>query len=190
MILELIVAVVLLALFLLAAGFLTIPLRLSFSATLRGSSTEGELSVRWLGIRLLRRRITGGGAPERGRPRFNLVKMVRASIDSLPTLVMLLRAFRRSISVRSVSARVTFGLGDPAETAVVAGYIWAMSSVVDLPPNISLRVRPDLEKERLEGTAAGEVGVRLLPLAVAFAKAYTRRPFRTLVSEARRAGTR
>jgi hypothetical protein len=185
----LVIAVILLALVLLLAGFLVIPLTISFRATVSAGSTEGELSVRWLGLRLLRRKITGGRKRGQGRPqRFDPVRMIRAFLDSIPTLVMLLRAFGRAVSIRSLTARVTFGLGDPAETAVMAGYAWALSSVVNLLPGTSLSVTPDVERERFEGAMAGEVGVRLLPLAVAFVRAYTRKPFRTLMGEVRRGG--
>jgi len=194
--LELVLVAVLLALLVLATAFLTIPLVVSLQASVGAGPTQGDVSVHWLGLRLLRRRIDdggrAGGRDEEGRrPRkVDAPKMIRLLRDSVPSLMILLRAFRRSVSVRTLSAYVNVGLGDPAETATLAGYVWAFTRAVGLPPRASLVVKPDLDRPRLDGSVNAEVGVRLLPLVVGFLRAYSKRPFRTLIREARRTGER
>ena len=190
MILETVVIVILLALLLLVIGFLVIPLNISFRATKTGDSMEGEVTIRWLGLRLIRRKTTGASSTEetaekKGR-RVDVLKMIRLLADSGPALRILLGAFRRAISIRRLSARAIFGVGDPAETAILCGYAWSFTWALNLVPRVSLLVEPDMEELRLDGSVGGEVGVRLLPLVVGFLRAYLKRPFRMLMKEARR----
>jgi hypothetical protein len=190
--LELVLIAVLLALLALATAFLTIPLTVSLRASVGAGSTRGEVSVRWLGLRLLRRRIGDGGRAgkkerDRTSPKVDALKMIRLARESVPSLTILLRAFRRSVSVRKLSASLNVGLGDPAETATFTGYVWAFTRAANLRPGTSLVVEPDLDRPRLDGSVNAEVGVRLLPLVVGFLRAYSKRPFRSLIREARRA---
>ena len=189
MILETVAVAILLALLLLVVGLLVIPFDVTFQASRTAASTEGEISIRWLGLRLLHRRIAGGiPAPEvrKSRSSSDVWKMIRLARQSVPSLVILFRAFRRSVSIRKFSALVNLGLGDPAETALISGYFWAFSWAINLLPGTSIILKPDLDRPRLDGSARGELSIRLLPLAVGFLRAFTKKPFRALVREARR----
>jgi DUF2953 family protein len=190
LILETVVIVILLALLLLIIAFLVIPLNISFKATRTGDSTEGEVTIRWLGVRLIRRKTTGGPpaekTPEKGHRRVDFLKIVQLLGDSGPALRILLGAFRKAISIRRLSARAVFGVGDPAETAILCGYAWSFTWALNLIPRVSLVVEPDLEALRLDGSVGGEVGVRILPLLVGFLRAYLKKPFRMLIKEMRR----
>ena len=192
LILALILTLVVLAMVFLAAGFLLIPLSVSLQGSKTGASTTGEFSVHWLGIRLLRQKFPEAPSKTRrvpaGRRRVDAAKMVRLLAESYPSLLILVRAFRKAVSFRSFSAFVNFGLGDPAETAVMCGYIWAVLWLLDYEPRISIAIKPDLMSTRFDGSVAAEAGVRLLPLVLAFLRAYRKRSFRALIGEARRSG--
>ena len=192
MLLETAAIVIVVVLLLLVASFLLIPLRASFLARREGGYTEGELSVRWLGIRVMRRRVMPAPARTKEAPeeerRANPLRMLVLLRDALPSVMVLVRAFRLGVSVRRLSATVDLGLGDPAETAYVSGCIWAVSWALNRVPGVSFVLRPDLERARLEGSAEGEASVWLLPLVVGFLRAYRRKAFRELMKEARRAG--
>jgi hypothetical protein len=106
--------------------------------------------------------------------------------DAFPSLVGVLKGLQRAVRFRRLSIDVAFGIGDPAETAVLAGYLWSFAWAFELLPRSSLSLRPDLERARLDGTVSAELRVRMLPIVVAFLAAYTKKPFRRLIGEVRR----
>jgi hypothetical protein len=184
-----ILAIVLLILLALVAAALLIPFDLTVEASKAEASMTSSVVLRWLGITLWRsgakKRETGKARPER----FDLsrgVLMLSLLRDAAPSLVRVFKGFRRAVRFRRLSIDVAFGVGDPADTAVLAGYLWSVAWAFDFVPRASLSLRPDLERARLDGSVSAELGVRLLPIAVAFLMAYTKKPFRRLVSEARR----
>src|SRR5580700_7136066 len=151
----------------------------------------GSVAIRWLGVRLLRRSMAGKGEkqePEAGRGRLDLLAraplLLSLLIDAAPSLIGIVKSFRRAVRFRRLSIDVAFGVGDPAETAVLAGYLWSVAWTFDLVPHASLSLRPDMERARLDGSVSAELGVRLMPIAGAFLIAYTKRPFRRLLKEA------
>jgi len=191
-----ILAIVILVLFALFAAVLLIPFNLTVEASMAERSMTSSIVVRWLGIRLLRRNTPGKvgeegkQAPEQGRSRRDLVargpRLLSLLVDAAPSLVGILRSFGRAVRFRRLSIDVSFGVGDPADTAVLAGYLWSFAWALDFLPRTSLSLRPDMERERLDGSVSAELGVRLLPIAQAFLMAYTKKPFRRLLREVRR----
>ena len=79
-----------------------------------------------------------------------------------------------------------FGLGDPADTAVLAGYLWSFASIFNRIPSVSLSFRTEFEMTSLEGSMEAEARVTMLFLAIGFLRAYTKKPFRQLIKEVRK----
>jgi hypothetical protein len=188
-----ILAIVILIVFALFAAVLLIPFDLTVEASKAETSMTSSVVIRWLGVRLWRRSMAGKRGkqgPEAGPSRLDL--LARAPLllsllrDAAPSLVGIFKSFGRAVRLRRLSIDVSFGVGDPAETAVLAGYLWSVAWAFDLVPRTSLSLRPDMERARLDGSASAELGVRLLPIAQAFLIAYTKKPFRRLLKEARR----
>ena len=193
-----ILAIVILVLFALFAAVLLIPFDLTVEASVAPTSMRSSVIVRWLGIRLLRRDIPGKGkkrakqakqGQEAESSRLDLLarvpRFLSLLVDAAPSLVGIFRSFGRAIRFRRLSIDVSFGVGDPADTAILAGYLWSFAWALDFMPRTSLSLHPDMERERLDGYISAELGVRLLPIVVAFLNAYTKKPFRRLVKEAR-----
>jgi len=103
---------------------------------------------------------------------------VRLLRESLPHLIGLLKSFARSVSVRRLSCDISLGLADPADTAAMSGYLWSLASVVNASPKCHLSVKPDFSSERLDGSIAVELKVRLLRIVAAFVGALTKKPVR------------
>jgi Protein of unknown function (DUF2953) len=193
-----ILAIVILVLFALFAAVLLIPFDLTVEASMAQTSMRSSVIVRWLGIRLLRRDIPGKEkkrakqvkqGQEAGSSRLDLLarvpRLLSLLVDAAPSLVGILKGFGRAVRFRRLSIDVSFGVGDPADTAVLAGYLWSFAWALDFLPRTSLSLRPDMERARLDGYVSAELGIRLLPIVVAFLIAYTKKPFRRLVKEAR-----
>ena len=183
--------VLILVLLVLVSAVLLIPFNISFTASKDKATYGGEVTVRWLGLRLLRRSI--GGHKEKEKPpsrkrkaRVNPVRIALLIRDAVPSFAILLRAVKRSISLHRLSVKVNFGLDDPADTAALAGYIWTLSWMLNRLPNASFSFAPEFGMERFGGSAAGDLGVRVLPLATGFLRAYAKKPFRAFIREMRR----
>jgi hypothetical protein len=192
-----ILAIVILILLTLSAAVLLIPFDLTVEASKTETSVTSSVVVRWLGLRLWRRSIPGRGEKqerpeqeEEGPDRLDLLirapRLISLFGDAAPSLVGILKGFGRAVRFRRLSIDVSFGVGDPADTAVLAGYLWSVAWALDLLPRTSLALHPDMERVRLDGSVSAELGVRLLPIAAAFLMAYTKRPFRRLLREVRR----
>jgi hypothetical protein len=190
-------AIVLLSLAVVILALLLIPFQFFLEANMTASSTSGKIRIRWLGLTVWRTKPEEGAAKpgeagehkeeetgkkhDIGRP----LRILALIIDSRSALAIMARSFRKAVKIRRVSADVTFGLGDPAETALLAGYLWSVAWIPSLSPRISLSIRPDMESIRLEGWIMAQSSVRLLPLVAGFLRSYTQRSFRRLIKEVR-----
>jgi hypothetical protein len=185
-----ILAIAILILFALLAAVLLIPVDFTVEASKAETSMMSRIVVRWLGITVWRSRAGKRKAEPKPRPKeFDLARVLLILTllrDAAPSLVRIFRSFGRAARLRRLSIDVSFGVGDPAETAILAGYLWSIAWALDLVPRASLSLHPDLERARLDGSISAELGVRLLPIAVDFLVAFTKKPFRRLLREARR----
>ncbi len=185
-----ILAIVLLILLGLVAAILLIPFYVTVEASKAEALMTGRVCLRWLGITLWRSK--PGKRKLRAKERSNRFDLSRVPLmlsllrDAFPSLVGVLKGLQRAVRFRRLSIDVAFGIGDPAETAVLAGYLWSFAWAFELLPRSSLSLRPDLERARLDGTVSAELRVRMLPIVVAFLAAYTKKPFRRLIGEVRR----
>jgi Protein of unknown function (DUF2953) len=185
-----ILAIVLLILLGLVAAVLLVPFYVTVEASKAEALTTSRVVLRWLGIAVWRSK--PGKRKERAKKKSNRFELSRVPLmlsllrDAFPSLVGVLKGLQRAVRFRRLSIDVAFGIGDPAETAVLAGYLWSVAWAFERLPHSSLSLRPDLERARLDGTVSAELRVRMLPIVAAFLIAYTKKPFRRFIGEVRR----
>ena len=105
--------------------------------------------------------------------------------DSIPALSILVRSFKRALHLKRLDINFVFGLGDPADTAIVAGYLWSFAWILNRVPSVSFSFRPDFEMIGIDGSIRAEAKVRMLFLAIGILRAYSKKPFRKLIREVR-----
>ena len=191
-----VVAIVLIILFIfviLVLALLLIPFHLVVSASTTLSMRKFDIAVSWLGLTLWRNKPSkakegkkeaeekGGGIDFK-----RTTRMLALFRDSIPALSILVRYIRKAVHLRYLSLDFTFGLGDPAETAIAAGYLWSFAWIVNSLPSVTFSFRPVFESIRLDSFLRAEARVRMLFLVIGFLGAYTKKPFRELIKEVRR----
>jgi len=193
MILQIVVIVI--AIFLILIGmFLLVPFQVFASGSFNSTVRRFDLRVTWLGITLWRSKPRPPKAQEEEKPKKRgppsigkLLGLISTASNSIPAIEIIFRAIKRAIRLRRLRANLSIGTGDPADTALLAGCLWSLSWIVGgYFPKAYFSIRPDLENASLEGSLDAEAGIRLLFLVVGILRAYSRRPFRQLISEVRR----
>ena len=101
-------------------------------------------------------------------------------LDAAPAIAHLILDLLKSIVFQKLSCRFSFGLNDPAETAVMSGYLWSVASTLGLfRANVS--IEPCFEGERLEGEFVAELKTRLIWIAKAVIDALRKKEIRSLI---------
>lgn len=108
-------------------------------------------------------------------------------MEALPALARVSRNLIKSINVETISCRVFFGLNDPADTAVISGYLWSIASVIGLY-RANIYIEPYFEGEKLDGCFFTDIKARLLWIALALVKALSEEKIRRLIIETARRG--
>ena len=137
----------------------------------------------------LRRKIPEDKGKEKEEEKFDLERMSKILLvlpESFPYLKGILDSCIRSVSVERFSLDVTVGLGSPADTAAVSGYLWSIASIVNVFPSANLSVKPDFQEEQLNGSLDLNVKFRLLWIVGSFIRAFSKKPVRQLFREMRR----
>ncbi|MDQ1261553.1 MAG: hypothetical protein QG575_734 [Euryarchaeota archaeon] len=107
---------------------------------------------------------------------------IQSLINAAPALAKILWDLLKSIHFKKISCRLCFGLNDPAQTAIICGYLWSLASAIGIfSTNIS--IDPWFEGERLEGELIAEIEARLLWPVFAVIKAMRVREIRLLLRE-------
>jgi hypothetical protein len=57
---------------------------------------------------------------------------IQSLINAAPALAKILRDLLKSIHFKNISCRLCFGLDDPAQTAIISGYLWFLASALGL----------------------------------------------------------
>lgn len=112
------------------------------------------------------------------RPPANL----RLVIDAFPRIAHILIDFIRSIDVDRLCCKISFGLDDPVDTAMICGYLWAITSAVGLY-KADILIDPRFDREQLDVSFRTELEVRMLWLVVASVKALQEKTIRKLIFE-------
>lgn len=195
--------VVLLVIILAVVAFLFIPFGIRVNASLSPGGNSVDVALSWLGLTLWRIKRPEVETKkkkkeiEKKKPAEKVqIGLGRAAHmfpllrESMPSLVILGKSGMRGLRLKRLSADFEIGLGDPAETALLAGYIWSFSWLLNRIPRVSFTFRPDMQDFGAEGSVRGDAMLRLFPIAIGFLRAYSRKPFRRLIKEARKSGRR
>jgi hypothetical protein len=183
---------------------LLVPFHLSLKLDLNGLNMETDYQVRWLGLTLKRGEISPprakdmlGDEIEQARekdyeekPKAEREQMPkslasvdpRSFLDALPALMRFLKNLIKSVDIDKIICRISFGLNDPAETAVLSGYLWSLASAVGLS-NTNIFIDPRFDEERLEGDLAADLKARLLWVVVALLLALREDKLRKLLKQ-------
>ncbi len=190
------VAIIILIIILILIGVLVVPFQISMQLYRKGSVNEGHFKVSWLKIRLIQRKIPSDKKKKKPKEEkkqkridFNRIpKIITLSVESLPYIFNIFKAFLRSISVKKISIDSIIGFDSPADTAIISGYLWGLASLINnIIPNAYLNVEPDFNKERIDGSFVIELKLILLWIAIEGLKAFTKKPVRSLLGELRKA---
>jgi hypothetical protein len=107
---------------------------------------------------------------------------ISSIIDAAPPLAKILWDLLKSIRFKKSVCRLCFGLNDPAQTAIVNGYLCFLASALGIfSANIS--INPWFDGERLEGEIIADIEARLLSPIFAVFKALQIREIRLLLKE-------
>jgi len=183
---------------------LLVPFHLSLKIDINGLNMEMDYQVRWLGLTLKKGEIPPPGAKdmpgdeieqarekeETQKPKAEREQMPkslasvdpRSFMDALPALLRVLKNLIKSIDIDRIFCRISFGLNDPAETAVLSGYLWSLASAVGLS-NTNIFIDPRFDEERLVGDLAADFKARLLWVVVALLLALREDKLRKLLGQ-------
>ena len=187
-----IAAIIILIIILILIGILVVPFQISLRLYRMGSVNEGHFKLSWARIGLIHRKFPSKKKePKKEKKKkeidFSRVpKIISLFIESLPYIFNIFEAFLKSISVNKVSIDSVIGLTNSADTAIITGYLWALSSIINIIPNTCLTVEPDFNKERIDGSFLIELKLILLWIAIEGLKALTKKPVRSLLFELRK----
>jgi len=185
---------------------LLVPFHLSLRLDLNGLVMETHYQIRWLGLTLKKGEIPPTGAKDmqaeekeqakkkenvdEEKPKAEREQMPkslasvdpRSFLDALPALMRFLKNLIKSVDIDKIICRISFGLNDPAETAVLSGYLWSLVSAIGLS-NTNIFIDPRFDEERLEGDLAADLKARLLWVVVALLLALREDKLRRLLRQ-------
>jgi hypothetical protein len=107
---------------------------------------------------------------------------IQSLINAAPALANILLDLLKSILFKKISCRLCFGLDDPAQTAIISGYLWSLASVLGLIQS-KIFIEPWFEGERLEGELVAEIEARLWWTVFAVIQGLREREIRLLLRE-------
>ena len=103
-------------------------------------------------------------------------------LNAAPAIMNFLMDLLKTIAFEKLSCRLCFGLDDPADTAVLSGYLWSVASTLGLF-RANVFIEPCFEGERLEGVFEAELKTRLIWIAKAVINAFREKEIRSLIRE-------
>jgi len=178
----------LLAVIVLLALLLWVPFVCRFElAGGEGEETVKKIKLSWL---FIARTIDADAVPEQ-KPREDVKKQkevekqkeetaekemdISRAFELVRTLhrpaITLVKRLVRSISIKELSCNVTFGLSDPADTGMLAGFLYAASGIISRSPVVSIRLNPVFRDQTFGYRARGSIGItigRLILPAIIF----------------------
>jgi len=75
--------------------------------------------------------------------------------------IMLVKRMVRSIRIRELSCNATFGLSDPADTGMLAGFLYAASAPIARSNVVSVRLDPVFWDQTFGYRARGSIGITI-----------------------------
>lgn len=192
-----IISIIIIILVLILLSFLLIPLKFSLNLKKNGSEINGHFTLKFLGIRIFLKEIPGDEKDqdeeeeekkEDKKDKFDLkriLKILKLVKNSGPHIYRLITAFYRSVTLEKFSLNMTLGMESPADTALFTGYIWSVTYPLNAITRIDANITPDFQKRVLDGDLQMDISLRLFWIVVEAIRAYTKKPVRELVQEAR-----
>lgn len=190
-----IIGTLLLILVLIFLLFLLIPFQISLEFHKLRSNFKGNLTVRWLGIRIFQREIPGEEKlkdkeekKEEKEKKFDIKQISRILnliLESWPHLQKLFFAFIRSWSLEKFSANLILGFENPYDTAIITGYLWSLTYPANAITPLNASITPEFNDQVLDGDLEMDVKLKLLWLVAEGIRAITKRPVRKLFQEMR-----
>jgi hypothetical protein len=107
---------------------------------------------------------------------------IQSLINAAPALAKFLWDLQKSIHFKKISCRLCFGLDDPAQTAIISGYLWSLASALGLI-HAKILIEPWFDGERLEGELVAEIEARLWRAVFAVIQGLREREIRLLLRE-------
>ena len=178
-------------------SFLLIPLKFSLNLKKNGSEIKGHFILKFLGIRIFSKEIPGDEKDqddkeeekkEDKKDKFDLkriLKILKLVKNSWPHIYRLITAFYRSVSLEKFSLNMTLGMESPADTALFTGYIWSVTYPLNAITRIHAVITPDFQRRVLDGDLEIDISLRLFWIVAEAIRAFTKKPVRELVQEAR-----
>jgi len=73
----------------------------------------------------------------------------------------LVRTLHRPIRIRKLSCNASFGLSDPADTGMLAGFLYAATAPIACSPVVSVRLDPVFWDQTFGYRARGSIGITI-----------------------------
>ena len=192
-----IIGIIILILVLILLSFLLIPLKFSLDLKKNGSEIKGHFILKFLGIRIFSKEIPGDekgqddkeeDKKEGKKDEFDLkriLKILKLVKNSWPHLYRLIIVFYHSVNLEKFSLNMTLGMESPADTALFTGYIWSFTYPLNAITRIHAVITPDFQRRVLDGDLQVDVTLKLFWIVAEAIRAYTKKPVRELIQEAR-----
>ena len=192
-----IIGIIIIILVLILLSFLLIPLKFSLNLKKNGSEIKGHFILKFLGIRIFSKEIPGDEKDqddkeeekkEDKKDKFDLkriLKILKLVKNSWPHIYRLITAFYRSVNLEKFSLNMTLGMESPADTALFTGYIWSVTYPLNAITRIHAVITPDFQRRVLDGDLEIDISLRLFWIVAEAIRAFTKKPVRELVQEAR-----
>jgi hypothetical protein len=103
-------------------------------------------------------------------------------LNAAPAIINFLMDLLKTIVFEKLSCRLCLGLNDPADTAVLSGYLWSVASTL-IVFRANVFIEPSFEGGRLEGVFEAELKARLIHVALAVINALREKEIRSLVRD-------
>ena len=110
------------------------------------------------------------------------IRQLRSLLAAMPAFVDLIEHLLRSFAFKGIRCRLEFGLDDPARTAVLSGWLWAVAAFLNCLGG-DILILPFFEEERLEGELLAQARIRPIHIPVAIVSALRNGEMRTLIKE-------
>ncbi|AUB59515.1 hypothetical protein BK009_01750 [Methanobacterium subterraneum] len=192
-----IIGIIIIILVLILLSFLLIPLKFSLDLKKNGSEIKGHFILKFLGIRIFSKEIPGDekgqddkeeDKKEGKKDEFDLkriLKILKLVKNSWPHLYRLIIVFYHSVNLEKFSLNMTLGMESPADTALFTGYIWSFTYPLNAITRIHAVITPDFQRRVLDGDLQVDVSLKLFWIVAEAIRAYTKKPVRELIQEAR-----
>ena len=76
-------------------------------------------------------------------------------------VITLVRRVVRSIRIRELSCNATFGFSNPADTGMLAGFLYAASAPIACSPVVSVRIDPVFQDQTFGYRTRGSIGITI-----------------------------